>query len=459
MKKMLIAVIILVILSAGSLTAFFIFKNRQDKKSAEKAEQAADYELFSFDSDLINKVSFSCPDGNYTAELSDGEWVLADSDEFTLNPSYVQNVCTYMSTLTAETDFGEADDEKKAMYGLDEPIVITATDGTSEYTVYVGDPSPTGDVYYVMTDGKSKVYAIDTLYGSVLKTSRLMMKDKHIVPYDDNEIERIQVLKDGETVYDLSHNSEDDTWSLSDEYSLLAIDKTEVTSMINIMTRIEVINFYDENLGDYSKYGFDQPVAELIVTGSDGKTYKRLFSYFGKDSSTYSYVLFEESGQVATYYKGDVDFIEDIPLEFLVKEICFVNSSDITGFDFTYSGRTDVFSLNNDDGTVMANGVSVSDAGSEAVTAYSNFFTALTGIEIESTDVSVSPEKSEPLLCAVYHFSDGTDKTLELCDTGDGESFYAFINGSYSGAIVSTDDITGKNSVSQFYDELTGLIG
>lgn len=456
MKKALITVIILICLAAASTTAFLIVKNKEDKKAAEVSDQTEDYTLFSFDADSVDRVTFDCPDGKYTAELSDGKWQLSGSDEFILSNSYVQNVCTYMSDLTADKDYGEADEENKSAFGLDDPTVITASDGSSEYTVYVGDPDPTGSYYYIMTGDKNKIYAIETLYGCVLKTSRLMMKDTYMLPYSDNEIEHIQLIKKGETVYDLTHNDEDDTWYLAEEYPELTVDKTNITSMINIMTRIEVQEFLDEDLEDYSKYGFDNPEAELLVTGSDGETVRLLFSYYGNDTSTYTHVLFE-SGQAAKFYTGDVDFIEYTPANFLVQEVCNVSVFNIEGFDLIYNGANDSFDVNMNEDSVSMNGISISDLGDKAVTAFTNLYNSLIYIELQEVDISAVPEKSEPVLSVSYRLSDGTKKLFELYRKDD-DSCYAFVDDSYTGAIVSMDELDGKNSVSEFYEKLTEII-
>jgi hypothetical protein len=275
-----------------------------------------------------------------------------------------------------------------------------------------------------------------------------MMMYKLLLPYTDRQVEKIQLFKDGETVYDLTHDDDTDIWSLTDEYSLLDIDKTSVTAMINVMTRIEVQQFFDSNLDDYSKYGFDNPVAELAVTGEDGKEHRFLFSYYGADTSTYTYVLFEDTGQVATFYTGDVDFIERDAQSFLYEKVCEVYSYDLSGIDFSLNGSDDVFEMNLSDDELTLNG---KDIDSDA---FSTFFTALVGIEIENVDLSISPVLDDVILSADYHYQDGTDKSIAFCKADD-DSCYVFINGEFSGATVDIYDITGTNSVSTFYDELT----
>ncbi len=452
MKRILLIIIVLVAASAASLTAFFIAKDKQDKIAESEASKLADYSLFSFDSSTVNKITISVGDEDYVAELnSESEWELTSTDEFEANSDYFLNVCTYLSTLTAEKDFGEADDEKKAMYGLDNPITITAADGTNEYTVHIGNPSPTGDVYYIMTGNKSKIYAIDTLYGSVLKTSVTMMKDPMLLPFGDREIARIELIRDGNTVYDLNYNEESGQWYLPEQYGNLTTDMTKITSMINIMTRIEAQSFYDDHLEDLSKYGFDKPAAELIVTGLNGVTRKYLFSLYGNETDTYIYVLFEETGQVAAYYTGDCHFINYDYSQFISPGICGISLNGITGLDFTFEGRSDSFEVDSESNTVKMNGTALSDFAANTTNSFSTFYSALNALELSGLDIDAEPEASEPILKAVFKFADEPDKTLELTKRDDSTS-YIFIDGEYTGAYIDNEKFTGKNTLDFFYD-------
>ena len=247
MKKVIIAAVALLIVAGGSFGAFLVVKNRSDKETEKQVSELADNVLFSFDSDSITEINFDCPDGQYKAVINDdGDWKL-DSGEFPLDQTYMDALLTLVSDFTAETNYGEADSSKKSMYGLETPSeTITLSDGTNNYKVYVGNISPTNDYYYVMVEGKNKVYTVDSIQGSVLKASRLMIKSKELVPYKDNEIKQITVKKDGKTVYDLTFDTETSTWSLPDEYSNLPFDQTAVTSMLTTVTRLEAQQLLDE---------------------------------------------------------------------------------------------------------------------------------------------------------------------------------------------------------------------
>lgn len=456
MKKILIAIIALAVLAAGSVTAFLIVKNKSDKEQQSKIEAAAENNIFSFDADSIVSVYLNCSDGEYTAQLTDSKWILTnEEDSFDLDQDYFGNMCQYLSSLTAETNYGDATNENKAMYGLDDPDVITLSDGSNEYTVYVGSQSPTSEYYYIMAEGKSKVYAIDALNGSVLIASRMMMKDKSLIPYGDSEVHGIELIRNGKTIYNLTYDTENSAWTLPEEYSALTMDQTKVTSMVNVMTRIEAQTMMDEHLEDYSEYGFDKPYAELIVTGSDGSQRKLLFSYYGDDVKTYTHVLFEETGQVAAFYTGDVDFIENSPKNFIAEQAYTVTESQISGFRLTLGDEISIDAeMNQSESKFILNGVSLAEVDADAVTDFHSFFSSFAKMTVADVDVEESPEYTQPYMSLHYTFTDGTEALIELISAGD-KGYYMFFDGEYNGIIIGEDSLTGKYSISYFYEELT----
>lgn len=449
MKRFIIPICILIALCIGSLTAFFIVQNKQDKLAEESAATAADYALFSFNSEEINKVTFQLEDGEYIAELGE-EWHFTNTDDFTARHSYVQNVCTYMSTLTAIKDYGKATDENKATYHLDDPVVITATDGTNEYKLYVGGSSPTGEYYYVMTGNKDKIYAIESLYGTILRTTRDLLKDRYLVSYLDTEIEKVNITQKNGTVLDFTYDAENAVWTMPEQYANLTVDNTAVSTMLTIIVRLEAETFYEENLEDYSLYGFDDPDAVLTVTTTDGRSSKRIFSYNGDPSADSVYVLNEETGQVATYSSYDSDFIVDTPAEFLVPYICNINLSSITGFDFKFGDIEESYTVDMENSSISCGDVSISDMGDSVVSDFENFYYSIIYMEFDKLDVEATPEKTELLLSVNFHKTDGTELLTELYKADD-ETAYVFLNGEYSGALISTSNLTGIHSVEEFY--------
>lgn len=461
MKKVIISVVALLIVAGGSFGAFLAVKNKSDKETKQQASELADNVLFSFDDESIKEINFECPDGQYKAVVNDdGDWKL-ESGEFALDQTYIDALLTLVSDFTAETNYGEADSSKKSMYGLENPSeTITLSDGTKNYKIYVGNISPTNDYYYIMVDGKDKVYTVDSVHGSVLKASRLMIKSKELIPYKNNEIKQITVKKDGKTVYDLTFDTESSTWSLPKEYSNLPFDQTAVTSMLTTVTRLEAQQLLEENLDDFSKYGFDKPVAEVTVKGIDGTEQNILVSGKTDENKTYSYALIEDTNQVQMYYFSDLDFVDNKPIDFLPDSTTVATMYDVTGFDLTSGDINDSFTMDIANNILKVNGKEADIKNSENSTAFQNFYNALSILIFTETDVDASPDNSEPLLSAVFHVNDGTDIKIDLVDAGN-DKCYVFKDDVYTGGLIDMSRITGKTSVRSFYDtffEIAGIL-
>lgn len=459
MKKVIIAAVALLIVAGGSFGAFLVVKNRSDKETEKQVSELADNVLFSFDSDSITEINFDCPDGQYKAVVNDdGDWKL-DDGEFALDQTYMNALLTLVSDFSAETNYGEADSSKKSMYGLENPSeTITLSDGTNNYKIYVGNISPTNDYYYIMVEGKDKVYTVDSVQGSVLKASRLMIKSKELIPYKDNQIKQITVKKDGKTVYDLTFDTETSTWSLPKEYSNLPFDQTAVTSMLTTVTRLEAQQLLEENLEDLSKYGFDKPVAEVTVKGLDGTEQNVLVSGKTDENKTYTYALIEDSNQVQVYYFSDLNFTDYKPVDFLPDSTTTATMYDVTGFDLTFGDINDSFTMNMTDRTLKMNGKETDIENNENSTAFQNLYNALSILIFTETDVNASPDNSEPLLTAVYHVNDGTDIKIDLVDAGN-DKCYVFKDDTYTGGLIDMSRITGKTSVKSFYDTFCEVAG
>lgn len=458
MKKVIIATVALLIVAGGSFGAFLAVKNKSDKETQQQNVQTADKVLFDFDGDSITEITFNCPDGEYKVIKSeDGTWNL-DNKEFVIDQTYIQTLCTFTSELTAEDSFGEADSEKKSMYGLDSPETITFSDGTNEYKIYVGNISPTNEYYYIMVDGKNTVYTVGSINGSVYKSSRMMLKAKDLIPYSDTEIRQMTLKKDGKVIYDLTFDEETSKWSLPEEYSKLPFDQTAVSSMLTTLTRLEAEQLLDEYLEDLSKYGFDKPSAEFTVKGSDGTEKKLLVSSKNTSNNTVTYVLDTSTNQVQTYYISDLNFTQYIPLDFMPDSVTTAGIYGTTDFTLDFGDIHDSFTMNMTDRILEMNGVSVDIENTETSTAFQNFYNAMSVLVITELDVNATPDNSDPLLTAEYNISDGTHLKVQFVDNGN-EQCYVFIDDEYTGALIDKNVLTGKNSVKSFYSSFCERAG
>ena len=134
MKKPIIALSVLAVLAGVSVGAFLIVKNKNDQNVKQEQEKIEDRVLFKMDN--INRLDIYIDDTVYTAELSEDYWYLSNpvSEKFVLNQDKLKSMEGNIANLTAVESYGEASDEKKKTYGLDNPFKVTAYDGEKVQT-------------------------------------------------------------------------------------------------------------------------------------------------------------------------------------------------------------------------------------------------------------------------------------------------------------------------------------
>lgn len=457
MKKYIIAFIVLLAAAGVSLGVFLNAKKKNDKETKQKQEEIASLQLFSFDSSAIEKIEISNSEGNFTAELMDDSWQLTEGGDFVLDQDYISLMCSYFSTLTASGSHSGNLEE----YELDKEhaSVVTFSGGGSSYTVTIGGVSPTKEYYYVMIDGRQDIYSVDSVYnsGSNFSTEKMMLKSKNLVLYDDDEFAHITIKKQGEVICDLDYDEGSGTWSLPEEYADFQFDVTAVTSMINVMTRLQAEQMLDEDLTDLSKYGFDDPYAEVILTGKDGTQRNLLAGDFSDDNRYANFLVYDNGdisrNQVEVYYRSDVDFVDYTPIKFISTTVYNPSMYNISNVKVSYDDKEFEFTIDQEQKKCLYNGQNIQLAVDIVLTAFTNYYNSFSIYTVKKIDMEAEPELKDPLLTAEYELLDGTIVTYQLTDAGN-QRCYVFIDGEYTGEIVNDSCLVGNTSIQNYFDIL-----
>ena len=443
-----------------SVGAFFAAKDKKDKDDKKKAADEADMQLFNFDGSNVNKINFNCADGDFTVELDEEDgWELASGGDFALDQTYIQNVCTYAGNLKAEASYSN-DADQLASYGLDSPTVIELFTDDDSYKINVGTLSPTQDYYYVSVDGRDKVYTVDSLYGSVLRATHLMLRSKTLVPYKSGEITHITMKKGDEITYDLTHDIENDRWSLPPEYAKFDVDQTKAHSLSLVLPKVQAAldNLREADPSEIGQYGLDKPTYTAIVKGADGTERNILVNSNFDPENGYSCVYVKETGQIMLFANSDIAFVERSYLTFIADSVVHSDITSSPGFDLK-TGDIDIkLELDYENKTCAVDGKTVDLTDSSANNSFYAFFNAVVTENIISLDIKAKPELKDPQLTAILRSSDGKELTYQLTDAGNDKS-YVFIDGEYTGALVSSDIVSGLNSVPYFYKQFAESAG
>lgn len=460
MKKHIIAILILLLAAGGSVGVFMKVRDKKEKETKQQEKEIADLNLFRFDSQSIDKIEITNPDGSYTVVSEDDKWVLAEGGDFVPDQDYMDLICTYFSSLTAmATHSGDPE-----VYGLNQENIstITMSGGGQSYTVNIGDASPTKECYYVTVDGRSEIFSVPTVYesGSNFSTHKMMLKSKLLVEYGDSDVNQITVIRDDKVVCDLTYDEKTGAWSLPEEYDTFQLDTTAVTSMINVMTRLEAEQMLDENLTDMSKYGFDDPYAEVIVKSKDGSERHLIAGDFSNDNVYANFLVYDgdnkDKNQVEVYFRSDVDFIDSEPIDFINTTLYNPTMYDLKGFSIDYNDQKYEFTFDHEQKKCFYNEQTIQMAVSSVLTALTNYYNSFSIYTVEEIDTDIKPELKDPLFTAEYEMTDGTKIVYQLVDAGN-EKCYVFIDGEYTGEIINDDCLIGNSSVGNYFDILKSV--
>lgn len=467
MKKPIIIAIVLFVLAVGSISAFFVVKSSQDEKSAATTEKLKSYSLFDFDYSNITSIDLKNENGEYNIVYSaeQSAWKMKNHENYPVSLDYCNSLLTFLSTLTATDDLGTADEAKKADYGLNNGYYVNVSDGVNNYKLNIGSITPTSDNYYVTVEGRDTVYLVDAYYGCVLVANDAMIRNANMVGYTDSELSRIRVVRGGKDVIDVTRNNTD-MWESTVKDGVLGklyVDTTKVSTITNLITRLQAEEFVTFKIENQSDYGFDKPYAELYVYTKDNECTHLLFSYYGENSDMYTHVLDADTGVVGIYYTYDVDFIEGDMSDVLYPTFNEEDIDTVSSIDMKYHDETINFTFDSASSQYTLNGEDVDVLGAEACDYLTNFFNALSYLSFDGIDPE-APEAFEKAadeanydITIKYNFLDGKSKTIGFIKFEENK-YYLVINSEYTGLIIREKDISGTSSFMYWYDMLVSFM-
>lgn len=459
MKKIIISIAALLIAAGGSVGAYLAVKDKKHTEEKHIEEQLADNELFKFDPETINKITIHCPDGDYECHRDGETWDLTDN-AFNIDYVFLNGSVNYASTLTAETSY-EAEGMNLSDYGLEDPYVMTFYSDSDSYTLNAGDISPTGDYCYVSVEGRDKIYAIDSYYANYFRIQKNLLKNKDFLPCNDSDVIGITYKNGGETIYDLNFDQESQTWDLTGRLDGIKMDDTRVTAMINGFTRLKTNyeNLREDTKEAREKYGLDKPTGEVTFRLVDGSEVNYLINDNYDKNELYTSVVNTADDQIMIFYKNDIDDINQKPYYFISRTERQAYYYNCDKFDITVGDDISAsFTIDNDNKKVTLNGTEIALDSAEKAGMFQTMFDSVGIINYADVDFTASPQLKDPVLTADIHKTDGTSIKYQLTDAGN-ELCYVFINGKYTGGLVNISSVTGKNSITYFYDRFVELSG
>lgn len=296
-------------------------KNVRDD-AGKKPEEFRDKKLTDLTTAQVNRVALKTAAGEMELQKTGEHWDIvkplrARADD--------QKVGDFVAQITSARiqQFVAADNGDLRPYGLAEPrgaVTLFSADNKEGQTLsFGGTPEKEKGQVYVRFTARGSVYTLPNKVADVLNTKPADLRDKHLVRFDPNVLDRITIDAPGKEKTVLARKGEN--WTIASRKDQPA-EAGEVRRLIDKLKDEQVVRFVEDVASDLPKYGLDKP--QLIVTLSsfasentaETKAGEKPFATinFGRVDGDVVYVRVGEEPFVVAVRRG---LLDDIPADSL----------------------------------------------------------------------------------------------------------------------------------------------
>lgn len=166
-KKQLLGLLVILIVA---VIAFIVVKNLPQE---EETDTTASYEVTNLNADDVTKLVYTNENGTLTLNKDGDNWICDEDRSVDIDEDKVSTMVGKVASLTSENKIENVEDI--AQYGLDTPsLTILVSDGTTSYTLLIGDYNETTYTYYMCLESdKSTVYTTNSVTITSFKSNTL----------------------------------------------------------------------------------------------------------------------------------------------------------------------------------------------------------------------------------------------------------------------------------------------
>jgi hypothetical protein len=126
-----------------------------------------------------------------------------------------------------------------------------------------GTPPEQQDQVYVRFSARNFVYTLPKKIEEILNTKPADLRDRHLVRFDTNLLDRITIDAPGKGKTVLARK--DQAWTIASRNNQLA-NNGEVTRLLDTLKNEQVTRFVEDVASDLPKYGLDKPQLQVTLS-------------------------------------------------------------------------------------------------------------------------------------------------------------------------------------------------
>ncbi len=265
----------------------FIYFRDSDNKKIVNAEGSYD---FAIDGEVL-ALEIYYPKSWVLLENEDGKWVLIkDEETFSPDERLINNLIEDIknTNIAGTLPVDEVDLDQFGIESAKAEIVVSTAD--ADHRFIIGDKIPVGSGTYVYIPDENLVLVAEKDYlNNYLSLSPEDFRDRDLFDFDSEAVNRISIRS---ASFNVDMFKEDGEWYLEEDDQLF-VDENKIDEILWIFAKAKVLNFEDENPDSLTKYGLDEPLAEIRFYQDD----RIQGVVFGKRKDKDSYYIKSDSDE------------------------------------------------------------------------------------------------------------------------------------------------------------------
>lgn len=297
-------VIAIVCLAVAAVLYLLAVKFNQKEASAENADDSL--VISSVDSTQITSISYEKDGQKLSFIKEDGTWYDADDKHFPLNQDSLTTMTNTLGAVSATRKLENP--EQLSEYGLDSPVMTvryTASDN-KEAEFMLGSTNDAAGGTYLKMSGDDAVYLVSSDFAGAFQSDIYQMADMESFPTITSDNITDIAIHSGSQTLEIKNDSEGGRTVFENGKEQENCAESSVTQLVNTVTGITFKSHVDYDCKDLSKYGLDQPIADISVDYTATET----VSSGSTESSETEIAAAEETASMAGETETEAETIE-----------------------------------------------------------------------------------------------------------------------------------------------------
>lgn len=233
---------------------------------AKKPEDFRDRKLTELTTAQVSRILLKTAAGEMELQKKNDHWEIVKPLRARGDDQKIGDLIAQITTARIE-QFVADDRGDLNPYGLATPrgsITIFAPDDRQGQMLQIGSvPEKQKEQVYVRFLARNAVYALAKKTEEILKTRPDDLRDRHLVRFETNVLDRITIDAPGRNKTILARK--DENWTIANRNNQPA-NADEVNRLIDTLKNEQVTNFVTDVASELAKYGLDKPQLQVTLS-------------------------------------------------------------------------------------------------------------------------------------------------------------------------------------------------